>query len=331
MRILVTGGAGYIGSVTSEHLLSRGHAILIVDDLSRGHRSAVPDGAALEVISTLDGGGLDTVFGRFRPQGVLHFAASSLVGESMENPGLYFRNNVVGIITLLDACVRHGCGRFVLSSSAATYGDPADLPIPETAPTLPTNPYGESKKICEQILDWYRAIHRIHFASLRYFNAAGAGATRGEDHEPETHLIPLALQAALGIGPPLRVFGADYPTPDGTCVRDYVHVLDLAEAHFLALEKLGTMDRMVLNLGNGSGFSVLEVIQSVERVTGKKVPWTAAPRRAGDPPRLVASHDRAVETLGWTIRFSSLDAIVETAYRWMLEHPRGYGDPPPGR
>lgn len=326
MRILVTGGAGYIGSVACDLLLSRGHAVLVIDDLSRGHMAAVPPAAEFEIASTLDSAAIDRIFVRFVPEGLLHFAASSLVGESMRDPGLYFRNNVAGIISLLDACVKHGCRRFILSSSAATYGDPLEVPIPESARTMPTNPYGESKKICEQILEWYNVVHGIRFGALRYFNAAGAGERLGEDHEPETHLIPLALHAALGTGPPLEVFGTDYPTRDGTCVRDYIHVLDLAEAHSLALEKLGTVDRLILNLGNGAGFSVLEVIESVERVTRRKVPWKAAPRRSGDPPSLVASHDQAVESLGWTIRFDTLDAIVETAYRWMLEHPHGYGD-----
>ncbi len=331
MRVLVTGGAGYIGSVTSELLLSRGHEVLVLDDLSRGHEAAVPSGARLEVASTTDSPALDSIYRRFAPDGTLHFAASSLVGESMRDPGLYFRNNVGGIIALLDACAAHRCPRFILSSSAATYGDPEAIPIPESAPAVPTNPYGESKKICEQILDWYRIIHGIRFGSLRYFNAAGAGETLGEDHDPETHLIPLTLRAALGSGPPLDVYGMDYPTPDGTCVRDYVHVIDLAEAHLLALVKLETVDRLILNLGNGNGYSVLEVIRSVERVTGRAVPWTPAPRRAGDPPRLVASHARAVEDLGWRPRYADLDAIVASAYRWMQDHPHGYGDSRPGR
>lgn len=325
MRILVTGGAGYIGSVTSELLVRRGHRVAIVDDLSRGHRAAVPPEAILHVASILDGTRLDEIFATERPEGVLHFAASSLVGESMLDPGLYFRNNIVGIIALLDACVRAGCQRVLLSSSAATYGEPETVPIPETAPTVPTNPYGESKRIGEQLLEWYRRIHGVHYASLRYFNAAGASEERGEDHTPETHLIPIALAAALGPGPRLQVFGTDYPTPDGTCVRDYVHVLDLADAHILALQQLGVVDRLVMNLGSATGFSVLEVIQAVERVTGSGVPWDPAPRRSGDPARLVASHERARVVLGWTPHHASLEAIVESAWRWMSRHPNGYG------
>jgi UDP-glucose-4-epimerase GalE len=341
MRILVTGGAGYIGSVTTELLLSlpEPHDLCVVDDLSRGHRVAVSSPARLEVCSTSDRDRLRGILGEFRPEGVLHFAASSLVGESMRDPGLYFRNNVGGIVNLLDACVNSGCRKFLFSSSAATYGDPDSTPIREDAPNRPTNPYGQSKLVCEQILEWYRRIHGIAFGSLRYFNAAGASEARGEDHAEETHLIPLALRAALGSGPPLAVFGTDYPTPDGTCIRDYIHVLDLAEAHRLALAKLGGVGdaagagrepdeakRLILNLGNGSGFSVLDVIRAVEKVVGRTVPWTAAPRRPGDPPRLVASSERAREILGWTPRHHSLDAIVESAFRWMKRHPDGYGD-----
>lgn len=328
MRILVTGGAGYIGSVACELLLARGHDVWVVDDLSRGHREALPPGGRLEVLSTLDAGPLLRLLEEIRPDGVLHFAASSLVGESMRDPGLYFRNNVSGILALLEACRASGCERFLLSSSAATYGDPAVVPIVEEAPTRPTNPYGESKRICEQILEWYRRVHGIRFGSLRYFNAAGASEEHGEDHDPETHLIPLALQAALGIGPGLSVFGTDYPTPDGTCIRDYIHVVDLADAHLLALDELARTDRLVLNLGNGAGFSVLDVIRAVERVTNRRVPWEASPRRPGDPPRLIASSTRTRALLGWSPRFASLESIVETAYRWMERHPHGYETSP---
>jgi UDP-glucose 4-epimerase len=324
MRMLVTGGAGYIGSVCTELLVKRGHDVCVLDDLSRGHREAVPSEVLLDVSSTLAAGSLRRVFGQYRPEGVLHFAASSLVGESMRDPGAYFRNNVTGMITLLDACVETGCRKVLFSSSAAVYGDPDEVPIREDAATTPTNPYGQSKLMCEQILEWYRRIHGVRFGSLRYFNAAGASMGRGEDHAIETHLIPLALDAALGIGPPLAVFGNDYPTPDGTCIRDYIHVIDLAEAHVLAMENLSSMDRIILNLGNGAGFSVLDVIRAVERVTSRKVPWEAAPRRAGDPPRLVASSDRARKTLGWMPRFDSLEEIVRTAYLWKREHPHGY-------
>ncbi|MBD3163227.1 MAG: UDP-glucose 4-epimerase GalE [Candidatus Eisenbacteria bacterium] len=330
MHVLVTGGAGYIGSVTCEVLQEHRHTVCVVDDLSRGHRAAIPPGVPLEVCSILDAERMRAILERERPDGVLHFAASSLVGESMRDPGLYFRNNVGGMVSLLDACVEAGCRRVLLSSSAATYGDPDEVPIPEEAPTRPTNPYGESKRICEQMLEWYRRVHGIRYGSLRYFNAAGASVERGEDHEPETHLIPLALQAALGSGNALRVFGTDYQTEDGTCVRDYIHVVDLAEAHLLTLEKLQATERLVLNLGNGSGFSVLEVIRAVEAVTGRTVPWSAAPRREGDPPRLVASSARAREVLGWRPQFDSLERIVQTAADWMQEHPRGYEREPTG-
>ena len=325
MRILVTGGAGYIGSVTCEMLLDRGHQVAVIDDLSRGHAAAVPAGATLHVASILDVPRLEEILDHERPEGVLHFAASSQVGESMRDPGLYFRNNVGGIMSVLDACVRVGCNRVLLSSSAATYGDPDTIPIPEGAPTVPTNPYGESKRIGEQILEWYRRIHGVRYGSLRYFNAAGASPSRGEDHTPETHLIPLALAAAAGTGQTLHVFGTDYPTPDGTCVRDYVHVLDLADAHILALEKLTQQDGMILNLGSSTGFSVLEVVRTIEKVTAMRVPWEAAPRRPGDPPRLVASHERARAVLGWSPRHASLESIVASAWRWMEGHPEGYG------
>lgn len=327
MRVLVTGGAGYIGSVTCELLLERGHHVCVVDDLSRGHREAVPPGATLEICSTLDRARLGEIIEKERPEGVLHFAALSLVGESMRDPGLYFRNNIGGILALLDACVQGGCGKILLSSSAATYGDPDTVPIPEDAPTMPTNPYGETKLICEQILSWYQQVHGIKFGSLRYFNAAGASEERGEDHDPETHLIPLALRAALGLGQKLSVFGTDYPTEDGTCIRDYIHVIDLADAHLLALGKLNESDRLVMNLGNGLGFSVLEVIKTIEKVTGRKMPWDAAPRRPGDPPRLVASSERAKAELGWKPKYDSLETIVETAFRWMDRNPNGYGSP----
>lgn len=324
MRLLVTGGAGYIGSVAAEALLARGHAVCVVDDLSRGHKAAVPTGIPFEIVSTLDLVRLRDFLSDVKPDGILHFAASSLVPESMRDPGKYFHNNVLGIVTLLEACVQTSCRKILFSSSAAVYGDPVAVPIPEDAPMVPTNPYGESKKICEQVLEWYRRVHGFRFGSLRYFNAAGASETRGEDHDPETHLIPLALDAALGLAPPLRVFGVDYPTPDGTCIRDYIHVVDLAEAHLLALEKLDETDHLILNLGNGAGFSVLEVIRTIEKLSGRPVPWEAAARRAGDPPRLVASSTRAREVLGWAPRRPSLEAIVETAYRWKRDHPHGY-------
>ncbi len=324
MAILVTGGAGYIGSVMVETLLGSGFAVVVADDLSRGHAEAVPAGVPLLRGNVGDARFLDDLFTAHRIEAIFHFAASSLVGESMRNPGLYFGNNVGGVLALAAAMVRHGVSRFVLSSTAATYGDPRVVPIPEDAPTVPTNPYGESKLLCERILRWYEEIHGIRWTALRYFNAAGAGRRCGEDHAEETHLIPLAMQAAAGLGPALRVFGLDYPTPDGSCVRDYIHVEDLADAHLLALRRMETGPGGIYNLGNGQGFSVLEVIRSVERVTGRTVPWEPAPRRAGDPPHLVASSARARSELGWAPARADLDGIVASAWRWMEAHPHGY-------
>ncbi len=326
MKILVSGGAGYIGSVTAELLLDMGHAVVVVDNLSRGHRSAVPAGAHFiqEDIRHLER--LAGILAEFSIDCVMHFSAASLVGESMRDPGEYFGNNVVGVIRLLEAMARTRTPRFIFSSTAATYGEPARVPITEDEPVRPTNPYGESKAICERVLAWYEAVHGIRYAALRYFNAAGASAAHGEDHEPETHLIPLALAAAAGEREELAIFGRDYPTPDGTCVRDYIHVLDLAAAHALALERLGDVRERVFNLGNGSGYSVMEVVRSVERVTGLAVPTRDAPRRPGDPARLVASAARAQAVLGWAPRHADLDGIIRDAWLWKQRHPHGYGD-----
>lgn len=326
MRVLVTGGAGYIGSVAGEMLLGAGHEVVVLDNLSRGHRSAVSKGARLVegdvrdqavVVPLLKENGIDCV---------MHFSASSLVGESMEDPGQYFDNNVIGIIRLLGAMRQAAVKRIIFSSTAATYGEPRQVPIREEEPICPTNPYGESKAISERILRWFETIHGFHFASLRYFNAAGASREHGEDHDPETHLIPIALSAVTGEVEALSVFGKDYPTPDGTCIRDYIHVRDLAEAHILALERLGDLPESVFNLGNGEGYSVLEVVQAVERVTGKPVPIRDAPRRAGDPARLVASAARARRLLGWKPKHASLNDIVGDAWAWKQRFPDGYGD-----
>ncbi|MEZ4651933.1 MAG: UDP-glucose 4-epimerase GalE [Candidatus Eisenbacteria bacterium] len=326
MAILVTGGAGYIGSAMVERLLASGRSVVVLDNLSRGHRSAVPSAVPLEIGDVGDPAFVGTVFDTHPIEAVFHFAADSLVGESMTDPGKYFRNNVGGVLTLLETMARHSARRFVLSSTAATYGDPAEVPITETAPTEPTNPYGESKLICERLLRWFGRVHGIRWTSLRYFNAAGATPTVGEDHSPETHLIPLALDAAFGRRDPLRVFGLDYPTPDGTCVRDYIHIEDLADAHLLALEYQERAEWGIFNLGNGQGFSVLEVIESVSRVSGRRVPWEPAERRPGDPPRLVASSERARKDLGWSPKRDSLDEIIASALRWSDAHPNGYGD-----
>jgi len=325
MAVLVTGGAGYIGSVMVEVLRRTGREVIVADNLSRGHREAVPDRTLLLVGDVGDRHFVSRIFAEHRIEAVLHFAADSQVGESMRDPSRYFRNNLVGVLTILEAMKDAGVNRFVLSSTAATYGDPETIPIPETAPTIPTNPYGESKRMCEQLLSWFGRIHGIRWASLRYFNAAGATEQRGEDHAPETHLIPLAIDAALGRTGPLQVFGMDYPTPDGTCVRDYVHVEDLAQAHLLALDHLEGAESAIFNLGNGQGFSVLQVLRTVEEVAGSPVPWNAAPRREGDPPRLVASSQKARELLGWRPSHDALDVIVRTAFEWRRRHPRGYG------
>jgi UDP-glucose 4-epimerase len=323
MAILVTGGAGYIGSVMVETLRERGFEVAVLDNLSRGHRAAVPPDVPLLVGDTGDTRFLDGVFAARSYEAVFHFAASSQVGESMRDPGAYFLNNVCGLAVLVEAMVRHGARRFILSSTAATYGDPPEVPIPEDAPARPTNPYGESKLICERMLEWFGRIHGLRWSALRYFNAAGASVLRGEDHLPETHLIPLALRAA-STGEALEVFGTDYPTPDGTCVRDYIHVQDLAEAHLLALQAMEKGPGGIFNLGNGQGFSVLEVIGAVERISGRRVPWHPAARRAGDPPRLVAASAKAVRELGWRPARNQLETIVESAWRWMESHPHGY-------
>jgi UDP-glucose 4-epimerase len=326
MSILVTGGAGYIGSAMVERLLATGRTVVVADDLSRGHRSAVPAGVPLEIGNVGDPAFLARLFAAHPVEAVFHFAADSQVGESMRDPGKYFRNNVVGVLTILETMVAHEARRFVLSSTAATYGDPSEIPIPETAPTDPTNPYGESKRMCERLLHWFGEVHGVRWTSLRYFNAAGATPHLGEDHTPETHLIPLALDAAFGRRGPLAVFGTDYPTPDGTCVRDYIHIEDLADAHLLALEYQETHEHGIFNLGNGQGFSVLEVLAAVERVSGRPVPWEPAERRTGDPPTLVASSGRAGELLGWNPKRFSLDDIIASALRWREEHPEGYPD-----
>jgi UDP-glucose 4-epimerase len=326
VKVLVTGGAGYIGSVAGEALQRAGHAVGVLDNLSRGHRSAVPPGAPLEVGDVRARQSVADLLRRERIDCVMHFSAASLVGESMRDPGEYFDNNVIGMVQLLRAMVDAGTPKIIFSSSAATYGEPDRVPIPEEHPVRPTNPYGESKVMAERLLHWFREVHGLRVAALRYFNAAGATETRGEDHAVETHLIPLALAAAAGTGPSLPLFGRDYPTPDGTCVRDYVHVSDLADAHIRALERLDDLGEWVFNLGNGEGYSVAEVVRSVERVTGRPVPVRDAPRRPGDPARLVASSDRARRLLGWAPARPGIDAIVGDAWAWMQRFPHGYGD-----
>ncbi len=327
MRILVTGGAGYIGSHAVRLFLSRGHDVWVYDNLTAGHRAAVPAGRLI-VGDLAEAHRLDQALVEHRVEAVVHFAAFALVGESVADPAKYYRNNLANTLTLFDALRRHGAARFVFSSTCATYGVPESVPITEDEPQHPINPYGRSKLAVEHALADYAAAYGWGFAALRYFNAAGASpdGTIGEDHDPETHLIPLVLQAAAGRRPAVQVFGTDYPTPDGTCVRDYVHVDDLAEAHLLALEKLAPGVALRLNLGTGRGHSVREVIRVAEEVTGKKVPVKEGPRRPGDPPVLVAAAGRARRELGWRPRYAELRPIVETAWNWHRSHPDGYDD-----
>jgi UDP-glucose 4-epimerase len=323
MNVLVTGGAGYIGSICVEELLNAGHTVTVLDNLSEGHRSAVDPRAGFVRLCLSERDRLFRAVQDCRAEAVLHFAASALVGESMTHPGKYFRNNVGHGLNLLDAAVATGLKKFVFSSTCATYGPPERVPMTEDLPQRPINPYGESKLMFERMLEWYSRIHGLEFVAFRYFNAAGATARFGEHHRTETHLIPNVLKVALGQRPHCEIFGTDYPTPDGTCLRDYIHIVDLADAHIRALEP---GRHGFFNLGNGEGFSVREVIRTCERVSGRPIPTIESPRRPGDPPRLVAAADKAVRELGWKPRFPKLDDIVATAWAWHQAHPEGYPD-----
>ncbi len=323
MKILVTGGAGYIGSVTVEMLVGTGAEVVVLDDLSLGHRAAVHPAAVLEVCSLAERPAVDEVLARHRPDAVMHFAARSQVGESMRAPFLYVGDNVRAGLNLIESMVEHGVSRFILSSTAALFGEPSTIPIAEDERIVPGSPYGESKHLLERILEWTAKIHGLRYAALRYFNAAGASPERGEHHDPETHLIPLVLQVALGQREAITVFGDDYPTHDGTCVRDYIHVMDLAQAHILALGALDQGSR-VYNLGNGQGFSVMEVIETARVITGHAIPQVMGRRRPGDPAALTADSRKIKAELGWDPRFAALPAIVESAWRWHRAHPRGY-------
>lgn len=319
MKVLVTGGAGYIGSVCVEQLLNAGHEVTVFDHLEQGHRGAVDERAKF-----LEGSLADASRVRAAIEGaeaIVHFAAYTLVGESMTNPGKYFRNNVANGINLLEAAVAARVRKFVFSSTCATYGPPERVPMTEDLPQRPISPYGESKLMFEKMLQWYRQIHGLEFVAFRYFNAAGASEKFGEDHRPETHLIPNILRVALGKATHFEIYGTDYPTPDGTCTRDYIHVIDLSDAHVLALApgKQG-----FFNLGNGDGYSVREVHHACEKVVGCKIAAIERPRRAGDPPRLVASAEKARNELGWKPKFPKLDQIVSTAWDWHRRNPEGY-------
>jgi UDP-glucose 4-epimerase len=320
VNVLVTGGAGYIGSVVVAQLLRAGHQVTVYDNLSKGHREAVDARAQLVVGDISDRAALDRLFARSRFDAVMNFAASIEAGESMKVPEQFFRNNTANALTLLEAMLAHGVKKFVFSSTAALFGEPDRTPIKEDDRLKPTNAYGESKLLVEQMLAWLNRIHGLRYASLRYFNAAGATETLGEAHDPETHLIPLILQVAGGTRPHISIFGTDYPTPDGTCIRDYIHVVDLAEAHVLALHALEKESRLIFNLGNGRGFSVREVIAAAREVTGHRIPAVESPRRPGDPAVLVASSEKIMRELGWKPQFADLKTIIQTAWTYQQSH-----------
>jgi len=321
MRIFLTGGAGYIGSVCSELLLNEGHEVAIFDNLSEGHRRAVDSRANFVRGDLADRLQIEAALSSTRPDAVMHFAAYALVPESMRDPSKYFRNNIANGLNLLDAVVARGVQRIIFSSTCAIFGPPERVPIDETAHPRPVSPYGESKLAFEKILRWYDEIHALKFVSLRYFNAAGATENLGEDHRPETHLIPNVLKVALGQSPNVEIYGTDYETPDGTCIRDYIHIVDLARAHILAL---GAAASGFYNLGTGGGSSVREVIAACRKITGRKIETIEKPRRLGDPPRLIASSEKIKKEVGWQPQFQSLDAIVESAWKWHLKFPDGY-------
>ena len=329
MRVLVTGGAGYIGSVLATELLQRGHQVVVLDNLSHGHRQAVPKDAELVVGELADRAGLDRVMREHSPDAVLHLAALIEAGESMKAPEVFFRNNTANALTLLEAMLAAGVKRFVFSSTAALYGNPERTPIQEDDALAPTNAYGESKLLVERMLAWFHRIHGLRYASLRYFNAAGASRPdQGEAHQPESHLIPRILAVALGRAQHANIFGTDYATPDGTCVRDYIHVSDLARAHLLAVDALAKEREnsvpLIYNLGNGQGFSVRQVVDVARQVTGHPIPVIESPRRPGDPAVLIASSEKIRRELGWQPRFPDLQTIVESARQWHRAHPNGY-------
>jgi UDP-glucose 4-epimerase len=324
MRILVTGGAGYIGSVVADRLLQIGHSVTVLDNLSKGKKQAVPAAAEFVLADTGDAQILDSIFHAGHFDAVMHFAAFIEAGESVVRPEIYFENNSAKALTLLSAVIQHTVPRFVFSSTAAVYGEPRHIPITEDDPLEPANPYGESKLMVERMLGWFHKSHGLRYASLRYFNAAGGTRDRGEQHQPETHLIPLVLQVASGQREAISIYGTDYPTPDGTCIRDYIHIEDLATAHLLALDGLAEHEQLICNLGSGSGFSVRQIIDIARKVTGENIAAIEAPRRPGDPAVLVASSEKIKRVMGWNPQHSDVEAIVRSAWEWHSAHPKGY-------
>jgi len=322
-KIFVTGGAGYIGSICVEQMLNEGFEVSVFDNLSEGHKKAVDPRARFFQGDLADRTVISHALSEAKPEAVMHFAANALVGESMQNPSKYFRNNVCSGINLLDAAVEAGVKKFVFSSTCATFGIPDRMPLDESLPQKPINPYGESKLMFEQVLRWYNEIHGLSYVALRYFNAAGATERYGEDHRIETHIIPNVLKVALGQKESVDIYGTDYPTPDGTCIRDYIHILDLAQAHILAL---GSEKSAKYNLGTGGGTSVKEVIEACRKITGREIKAVEKPRRAGDPPRLIAASEKIKSELGWKPKFENIVPIVESAWAWHLKNPGGYGD-----
>lgn len=323
MNIFLTGGAGYLGSTATDFLLKANHHVTVYDSLVTGHRAAVPESARFIHADLADHNALDSALRSEPYDAVMHFAAFIEAGESMQNPGKYFHNNLVLSLDLIETCLQAGVPRFVLSSSAAVYVS-SDEPLSEDSPLGPVNVYGQTKLMIEQALEWYHRVHGLRYAALRYFNAAGALHGRGEAHQPESHLIPLVLQVALDQRPHIKIFGTDYPTPDGTCIRDYIHIVDLITAHLLALDSLDDHERLIYNLGNGAGYSVLEVIETARQITGHPIPSCESPRRPGDAPRLVASSEKIRRELGWEPQHPQLHQMINNAWEWHRTHPHGY-------